>query len=46
MTWKDESNNDKLYNLVSQSMLDPALPVRVQAALALPELARYDRSRQ
>lgn len=44
MQWKDESNVEKLFHLVSQSMLDPALPVRVQAALALPELVRYERS--
>lgn len=42
MAWPDSARLTEMFNKVMVCMTDPALPVRVQAALALPELVRYE----
>lgn len=42
MTWPDSKRLTEMFTMVMTCVTDEALPVRVQAALALPELIRYD----
>lgn len=42
MTWPDSNRLTEMFHMVMVCVTDEALPVRVQAALALPELVRYD----
>jgi hypothetical protein len=42
MSWPDSNRLTEMFHMVMNCMTDEALPVRVQAALALPELIRYD----
>ncbi|GAA93944.1 uncharacterized protein L969DRAFT_70042 [Mixia osmundae IAM 14324] len=42
LPWKNLDDLQKLFACISKAMSDPALPTRVQAAIALPELIRYD----
>lgn len=41
MHWEDQSNLEKMLHASLQLLNDPELPVRVCAALALPETTRY-----
>lgn len=42
MAWPDSEQLVKMFKMVMTCMTDDHLPVRVQAALALPELVRYE----
>ena len=42
MEWPDSKRLTEMFNMVMVCVTDEALPVRVQAALALPELVRYN----
>lgn len=42
MVWPDSNRLTEMFGMVMTCVTDEALPVRVQAALALPELIRYD----
>lgn len=42
MSWPESARLMEMFGMVMACMTDPALPVRVQAALALPELVRYE----
>lgn len=42
MAWPDSNRLTEMFGMVMTCVTDEALPVRVQAALALPELIRYD----
>lgn len=46
MAWPDSKKLTEMFNKVMVCVTDEALPVRVQAALALPELVRYDEVRE
>lgn len=46
MTWPDSERLEEMFSMVMTCVTDSALPVRVQAALALPELVRYEEGKR
>jgi hypothetical protein len=42
MTWENKDNLQGTLRLLMELITDPDLPVRIQAAIALPELSRYE----
>ena len=42
MSWPDSARLLEMFKMVMTCITDAALPVRVQAALAMPELVRYE----
>ncbi|KAK4703327.1 hypothetical protein P7C70_g2895, partial [Phenoliferia sp. Uapishka_3] len=42
MTWENKANIEGLCSAVMEAITDTDLPVRIQAAITLPELARYE----